>query len=426
MSEPVPGHDSRVGRHGTPVLADAVPDRQFRKPGNRSLRVALLPGTLVADGAEKQLVYMARALREVRVDVRVYCLTRGDFHEGTLRALGIPLQWVGRFRTRFLRLLSLAAALREFRPHIVQAGHFYTNLYAASVAPLYGALAIGCCRSDVFSEVRETNRLGLWSLRLPAALLVNSQGARRNAEALGVTSQRIHLLENVIDLVDFDHSMAAVSPAASGMRPVAIAVGRLVAQKAFDRFLAALAEARRSLPELRGVVVGEGPERTLLERTAETLGLLPEHVRFLGRRNDIPALLRQADMLVLSSEYEGLPNVILEAMSAGLPVITTPAGDAAQLVQDGVAGYVIPFDDVASMAACMARLARAPALRRQLGEAGRRRVEQQYSYEHLALRLLSLYGEIARRAGNRNVLSVLGAMEHRVPFATAYRSPPVS
>jgi glycosyltransferase involved in cell wall biosynthesis len=127
-------------------------------------------------------------------------------------------------------------------------------------------------------------------------------------------------------------------------------------------------------------------------------------VTFLGRREDVPALLKQADMLVLSSDYEGFPNVVLEAMAARLPVITTPAGDANIAVQNGNTGYVVHFDDVTGMAECMVRLSKSPGLRWQLGEAARKRVEQHFSFEHLAGRLLSIYRKSALQHNRTDLL----------------------
>src|SRR5258706_15129835 len=133
--------------------------------------------------------------------------------------------------------------------------------------------------------------------------------------------------------------------------------------------------ARQEVLDLKGILIGDGPERPRLEALANKLGLLPDGLLFLGRRNDVPALLAQASMLVLSSDHEGFPNVLLEAMAARLPVITTPAGDAGLVVQEGITGYVLPFDDIDAMAERMVRLAKSPDLRHTLGEAGRRRVE---------------------------------------------------
>jgi glycosyltransferase involved in cell wall biosynthesis len=388
----------------------------FRGKGNPGLRVALVAGTLVQGGAEKQLVYMARALRAAGVDVRVYSLTRGEFYDGVLARLGLPPHWFGRSGNRFRRLIALTAALREFRPHIIQATHFYTNLYAALSALLCNSLAIGCCRNDVFSEVRDVKPLGGWSLRLPPALLVNSDAAKRNAQVLGVKPEKIQVVSNVIDLDAFDRETELDGPTghaeldqpkAEGRRPVALAIGRLVEQKRFDRFLAALARARWAVPGLKGFLVGEGPGRAVLEERACALGPLPDHLAFLGHRRDVPALLRRADILVLSSGYEGFPNVVLEAMAARVPVITTPAGDAAAVVQDGVAGYVIPFEDEEGMAASIIRLAESPGLRSRLGEAGRVRAERDYSPDGLAERLLSIYHSLSVRHRRRNFPDLL-------------------
>jgi glycosyltransferase involved in cell wall biosynthesis len=107
--------------------------------------------------------------------------------------------------------------------------------------------------------------------------------------------------------------------------------------------------------------------------------------------------LSQADFFVLSSDNEGMPNVILEAMAASLPVITTPAGDAGVVVRDGMTGYVIPFDDVDRLASRMIDLTTSQGLRGMLGETGRRHAEQNYSCELLGDRLLNIYAEIESR-----------------------------
>ena len=126
----------------------------------------------------------------------------------------------------------------------------------------------------------------------------------------------------------------------------------------------------------------------------------------------MPALLGMADMLVLSSDYEGCPNVVLEAMAAHRPVVTTPAGDAGLVVEDGISGYVVPFDDVQAMASAMVRLAESPELGRKFGEAGRRRVEEDYSFDGLAGRLISAYEAIAERHGRRDILAAVAGLRH--------------
>ena len=152
------------------------------------------------------------------------------------------------------------------------------------------------------------------------------------------------------------------------------------------------------------MLVGDGPESVRLKGLADSLGLLPDGVEFAGRRDDVPALMARAAMLVLSSDHEGFPNVVMEAMAARLPVVATPAGDAADLVADGVTGHVVPFDDVPLMAERMASLARSPARAREFGAAGRLRVEQNFGHRGLLGHLLNAYGEAARKRGDAAIL----------------------
>jgi glycosyltransferase involved in cell wall biosynthesis len=170
-----------------------------------------------------------------------------------------------------------------------------------------------------------------------------------------------------------------------------VVVGRLIPEKRIDRFLRALALARAQAPQLRGAIVGDGPERLSLETLARGSGLLPEGVRFLGARSDVTRLLKGADVLVLSSDSEGFPNVLLEAMAARTPVVTTPAGDAARVVVDGETGWVVPFEDEGAMAARLIEAARDPSRARRFGEAGRRRAAERYATSHLAASLREIY-----------------------------------
>jgi glycosyltransferase involved in cell wall biosynthesis len=379
-----------------------------------AVRVALLAGTLARGGAEKQLVYMARALREAGVCVRVYTLGKDDFYEAALRDVGLAPIGVGRAGNPVLRLGAFTRALWSFHPHVVQAGHFYVNLYVALASRFLGSLAIGAIRNDAVHELQENGRWGPYLLRMPTALLANSHTARRNAVRLGVDELKIHVVPNVIDPAPFRRAVALQEGARNSDQVVVILVARLVPAKRVDRFLEALALARRSVPELRGVVVGVGPERASLEAVAQALGLTGDAIEFHGASDDLPRLMAHAHMFALTSDHEGVPNTILEAMSAGLPVVTTPAGDAGTVVQDGTTGYVVPFDAVQTFAERMVRLARSPDLRRRLGDVAYEHVNERYSCAGLAARLVSVYTAVAQRSGRDRLLGKLGSAEPRM------------
>ncbi len=376
------------------------------------LRVALVVGALSQGGAEKQFVYMARSLLESGIDVKIYSLAREGYHLHRLGPLGLQPIWIGQMPLPPLRILALVAALRRFNPHIVQSTHFFSNLYAGAAGRLLNVSSIGAMRSNLRNSTRSGGIWTRWLVKGTSALLANSQTARREVvQGNLISPRRIRVLPNVLDVDGFDQESAPMKDRgesdADPRRVRVIFVGRLMPVKRVDRLLRALAIARSEVPELTVLIVGDGPERERLAALAADLSLLPEGVEFAGRRDDIPALLRQSQVLVLTSDDEGFPNVLLEAMAARLPVLTTPAGDAGIVVQDGVTGCVVPFNDIQGMARNLVRLARSPDLRRQYGEAGRRRVEDYYSYHGLRDQLLAIYREVAELQNDQRVLRAL-------------------
>jgi len=361
------------------------------------LRVAFVAGTLGVGGAEKQMVYMARALCQSGAEVRVLSLTRGDYYERALREIGLEPVWIGQSSHPLGRLAAVIRALREFRPHILQAAHFFTNLYVGLAAPWLGAVSVGAIRSDVLREMKEHGAWGPWLLRLPAVLIANSHAARTAAAHLGTREDKIFILSNAIDLQAFDR--LAGQPVPTPARPggvTAALVANLIPFKRVDRFLEGLATARAQVPGLTGWIIGEGRSRGELEARAADLGLDGEGVTFLGSREDVPALLKQVDLLAVTSDHEGIPNVLLEAMAARLPVITTPTGDAPVIVQHGLTGFVIPYEPREPLVERLVELAGSPDLRRQMGQAGREAVENRYSFDRLGEQLLEIYRQIGR------------------------------
>lgn len=367
---------------------------RMQSSGSGPLRVALVAGTLGRGGAEKQLVYMARSLLNDGADVRIYSLGKGEAYEAQLTSLGLPPRWIGRHSNPLVRAAALSRAIRPWRPHVVQAAHFYVNPHVTIGALAAGALSLGAIRSDSSHDIRGTGTFGPLAYRMPSALLANSYTAREKALEDGRNVGRVLILPNVLDVEEFDAAAASGDLAGTqNGRVVVASVAGLWPVKRLDRFLKALALARREAPNLTGWIVGDGPERAELERLASELALLPDGVEFLGQRADVPSILRQAHVLMLTSEHEGFPNVLLEAMAASLPIISTPSGDAPRVVVDGTTGHIVGMDEVHVMAARLAQLSRTPELRARMGQAGRARVESVYGFENLGARLRDIYRE---------------------------------
>jgi glycosyltransferase involved in cell wall biosynthesis len=373
------------------------------------VRVALVASSLGRAGAEIQGVYNARALLDAGVDLQFFYLGAGGYYENALREMEVPLRQIYFPNQPWKILLKLTAAFRRWRPHIVLAHQFGDVRFGGIAGRFCNALILGFVQSDGWYELRTYGRLSRLMVRMAHGLVTNSHGARHTLVSQGIKPQRTKVLTNVIDLQDFDARSAQPLriPLPSG-RVIVAAVGRLLPCKRFDRFLEALALARRSEPAVAGVIAGADlGEKTALQERAHRLGLGPQDLVFLGECDYVPALLARSALLVLSSDYEGLPNVIVEAMAARLPVITTPAGDAGVVVRHDKTGYVTGRNDVQGLATFMVRLARSPALRRQLGEAARKCVEQDYDYESLPHRLIGIFQHFARQQRRHRLLESL-------------------
>jgi glycosyltransferase involved in cell wall biosynthesis len=373
------------------------------------LRLAMVTSSLGLAGAEKQTVYMAGALRDAGIDLQFFYLRTGGYYEKVLRQMGVCMRRIYTPNRPWVILAGLMRALWQFRPHVVLASQFEDLIYAAPAGRCCGALTLGGVRSDGLRELKARGPLSPWMFRMAHGLIPNSHRARQNLISRGVDPSKMEVLPNVIDLQDFDaRSALPLEVPLPSQRVIAAAVGRLHECKRFDRFIEALAVARRREPALAGIVAGAdcGTKAALQER-AHSLGLSPDDLSFIGECDRIPALLARAALLVLTSDYEGFPNVILEAMAARRPVITTPVGDAPLIVQHGQTGYVVEGTDVAGLAGCMVRLAQSPSLRMSLGEAGRKRVEQEFGHDLLGERLVSIINAFAKRAGRSRVVEIL-------------------
>jgi glycosyltransferase involved in cell wall biosynthesis len=169
-----------------------------------------------------------------------------------------------------------------------------------------------------------------------------------------------------------------------------VAVGSLLPVKRWDRLLKAVYRLRQNGFDFLVKIAGEGRLRGDLETQAEHLGV-GDRVDFIGQRGDIPALMAEASILVHTSDSEGCPNVVMEAMACGRPVVATDVGDTASLVEDGKTGYVVGRADDESLVERIERLLKDPALRRQMGEAGRAKAERDFGLNRLVEETLAAY-----------------------------------
>lgn len=228
-----------------------------------------------------------------------------------------------------------------------------------------------------------------FSHRRMAAMLCNSEELAAFTLRHDAAPPALSVIPNGVDLGRF----AAVPLPAE---PIVVVVANLIAYKRHDRFLRAFARVARAVPDARAVLVGEGPERPELEWLAADLGLR-DRVDFVGAVHDVRPIVATARVAALTSDHEGLPNALLEAMAMGRPVVATAVGGIPELVRDGDEGRLSPPEENAVAEALTAVLA-SPADAERMGAAARRRAER-YDWDTVVRRTEELYRRVA--AGER-------------------------
>jgi glycosyltransferase involved in cell wall biosynthesis len=321
--------------------------------------------------------------------VQVLSLDQGQFWENPIKELGATVTWIGQDRSRFKRVLRIVKHLRRHPVDILQSQHFYTNAYASVAALFLNCRAIGALRSNGYFEVTESGRFGgRINLRLPKILAANSQSSIQYALKQGVPASRLFFLPNVVDTDRFKPGAAA-----SHSPITLLTVGRLTREKRFDRFISLLHQLRGL--DVRGWIVGptraDQELRPILENQAAELGLLPDKLQFAGSVADMPSMYQQGTIFVLTSEHEGTPNVLLEAMATGLPVVATSVGGVPEIVQHGRTGFLAAQDDVKAQLNALQKLIEDPDLRTEMGTRARDYVEETHSVHHLPTHLAQLY-----------------------------------
>jgi glycosyltransferase involved in cell wall biosynthesis len=352
------------------------------------LRICFLAGTLGQGGAERQLFYILSALRQSGADLHLLCLGQNEFWEDRIKNLGVPITCVGQPKSKLRRLFRIMTELRKHPPQVFQSQHFYTSAYVGVAARLLRLCGIGALRNNGLNEVLANGRIGgCLNLHTPRIMAANSQAAIRYATERGVRPERLYFLPNVVDT-------GQLKPASRRKQnPLRlIAVGRLVQQKRFDRFLSAVARIRKETSgEVKAIIVGSGPLRAQLEKQAGALGLLPSLVEFRGAVSDMAPVYAEADICVLTSDYEGTPNVLLEAMASGLSVVATKVGGVPEIVWQGENGFMVEPGDEASLCAALVHLINDSELRTQMGKNARAYVEANHSLDRLSTMLSGLY-----------------------------------
>lgn len=357
--------------------------------GSPRCRILYLIGELHRGGQERQLYSLLSAMDRATYDpaVAVWNCDDDDFHVVRIRGLGVPVHRIGG-STRVGKLVAFRRLVADLDPDVVHSYSFHTNVAASWATAGTRSIAIGSIRSDFVWAKRGSGRLlGPLSARWPAFHVCNSFAAAVEARRSfsRFAPRRCAVVPNGIDLVRFrPRPLEMHGPAHI------LGVGYFRPVKRWDRLLQASRELWRRGCDHHVTICGGGITHASLQQLAQQLEIA-DRVTLLDHVDDVTAPLAASTFVALTSELEGCPNAVMEAMACGRAVIATDVGDVRRLVDDGRTGFVVPSGDHDALVDRLATLARDRQLCAVMGHAARLKAEAELSLERLVSRTLNAY-----------------------------------
>lgn len=306
---------------------------------------------------------------------------------------------------------ALRDLVRKTQPHIIQT-HAVKSHFLIRLSGLWKTLPWVAFHHGYTAESARDlayNQFDRWSLRPPAHIVAVSHAALAQLTAKGVDTSQALVLHNAIDAawiagIDSSASMKLLMERHGNIAAdevIVLGIGRLSKEKAFIDLVAAMAQLVRLRPALpvRLLILGEGPEQSSIERAIQRAGL-ENVITLAGRVRDVRPYYRVARLVAIPSLSEGSPNVLLEAMLAGIPIVATTAGGIPEIVQHEHSALLVPPRDTAGLARAMASVLEDTELARRLTRNAQLTISQKYLPDGRARILGNFYERLYYESGN--------------------------
>lgn len=360
--------------------------------------LAFIVGQLGLGGAEQQLYYLLSGVDRSRFRPIVISLgpKPNEYWEQPITKLGIPVHHIPRHIARALRALRIANLLRLQKTQIVHGWMFHTNPYSAVAGRLANvSVRLGSMR-EAYSGLPNGTLLRWMGYRGLDTLITNSTDTARQVENLDLTSARIRMVPNGVSIPEpvseSERYRLRAQLGHSSADLLIGSIGRMDDNKNFSMLLRVFAQLTKKWPGLRLVLIGDGPMKPELTVMAKSLGIASK-VNLPGSIPLAATYLPAMDICCLTSYTEGMPNFVMEAAAAGLPVVATRCGDSVHLIEEGVSGYLVLPDDDRTTSAHLDLLLRSPELRFRFGQAAREKMSHEFSVNTMVTRMTQVYEE---------------------------------
>ena len=354
-------------------------------------RVCFIATGLARGGAEVQLFRAASGLRARGFDVQTICMLSADYFGARLEEAGISVTYLHASRTTnpLSILMRFLRCIRKERPTVL-AGFDYPGSMLARVGGAIARIPVVICSIRSENIGGTLRRLALTLTDPLAMTTTNSHAvAEKLVNARAASRRRMRVIPNGIDFkIVGPHLRQGRSALRRALHVqddefLWVAVGNLEAPKDYPNLLHAVAALGTAGRRFKVLIAGKGPLRHALEQQMVSLGL-EGTVRFLGFRGDGPACMAAADATVLASAWEGLPNVMIESLAVGTPVVCTDVGGVREIVKHGESGFVVPPRDPHALAGGMwSLMARSAKRRHAMGLTGRHHVERHFALDRV-------------------------------------------
>ena len=390
------------------ALPDADPSRR--------LRIAYVVAALRPGGAERQMLALAERLPKDLFQVSFLVLSGPAEYDELGATAGATIRYVGaapaadestpsKVLRRIYKTATFVRIARQGRYDIIDAWLYPSDILAAVTRPLTRVSVVMSGRRNLDPH-ESFGRIGgiVDSIadRLTDVVVANSTAAADYALAHErLDPAKVRIIRNGVELPSMERGDRAATRRHLGFGEDEIVVGcvaNYLPVKRHDLLIEAFASVAKSSPRVRLALVGDGPMRPAMEAriAAEGLG---DRIRLVGSISDAPSILGAFDIAVQASRSEGLPNALLEAAAAGLPIVATAAGGTSEIVRDGETGLLVPIEVPSALASALLRVLTDADLRRRLGSGARARVAAVFAMDRFVSEFADLYRELARGRG---------------------------
>jgi glycosyltransferase involved in cell wall biosynthesis len=380
------------------------------------IKVLFFISSLEGGGAERVMVTLLGNMEGSRIEpvlVLLYPATKSPYREylsEKLKLIVVERNADSLFE-KIKQFILFIRSVHKERPRVLLSMLTHNNIMAL-LAGILLRIRVIVCEHIALGENIKTEE-GKRMLGVPVAPMVNilykftdrviavSEGIKRNLiEEFRIPERKVRVIYNPIDC-DAITVLSTIPPEHSffkGREPVIMGVGRLVTQKKFDILIKAFSSVVKEM-DARLIILGEGPGREALQKLVRDLGMEGK-ISLAGFQENPYQFLSRADVFVLSSGYEGLPMVILEAMACGVPVISTDCRSGPrEILQNGGCGLLVPVGDEGALSQGILQLLRDRTLREKFSKAGKERAKD-FSVSEVATQYINIMYEVASGSGH--------------------------